>query len=120
VAGFDLRYMVQRSIVNNVRPHRIIAAAAQAKPWESDKVFDTMVQWAGIGNRIALDKLCRALSVPTPKTGITGAQVWDEVKAGRIRDVAAYCKKDVIATREVHRRLTFQTVAPVLEFEDCA
>ena len=107
VANFDLRFLVQRSIVNGTKPHGIIARAAQAKPWETDRVYDTMVQWAGIGRTISLDKLCKALSVPTPKGGITGATVWDEVKAGRIDDVAAYCAADVNATREVHKRLTF-------------
>lgn len=117
VAGFDLRYLVQRSIVNGLRPHRVIASAAQAKPWEGEKVFDTMVQWAGVGNRISLDKLCKALSIPTPKSDITGATVWDAVKAGRIADVAAYCARDVAATRAVHRRLTFQP-AKADQFED--
>lgn len=121
VASFDLRFLMQRSIVNSIRPHRIIASAAQAKPWEADKVFDTMVQWSGIGNRISLDKLCKALSIPTPKTGITGAQVWDEVQAGRIDDVAAYCQRDIAATRAVHRRLTFQeTMVNQHAFEDFA
>lgn len=117
VAAFDLRYLIQRSIVNRVQPHRVIASAAQAKPWEQEKVFDTMVQWAGIGNRVTLDKLCKALSIPTPKGDIDGAKVWDAVKAGRIAEVAAYCTRDVEATRAVHRRLTFQT-AEVEQFED--
>lgn len=117
VAAFDLRYLIQRSIVNRVQPHRIIASAAQAKPWESEKVFDTMVQWAGIGNRVSLDKLCKALSIPTPKGDIDGSKVWDAVKAGRISEVAAYCARDVEATRAVHRRLTFQA-AEVEQFED--
>ena len=107
VANFDLRFLVQRHIVNGIRPHGIIARASQAKPWETDRVYDTMVQWAGIGRTISLDRLCKALSVPTPKGCITGATVWDEVKAGRIDDVAAYCAADVNATREVHKRLTF-------------
>jgi predicted PolB exonuclease-like 3'-5' exonuclease len=117
VAGFDLRYLTQRSIVNNVRPHRIIAAAAQAKPWEQEKVYDTMIQWGGTGAKPggSLDKLCRALSVPTPKGDITGATVWDAVQAGRIADVAAYCARDVAAVRSIHKRMTFQTVE---QFED--
>lgn len=115
VAGFDLRYLVQRSIVNGVMPVRVIAGAAQAKPWETDKVYDTMVQWSGIGRAISLDKLCKALSVPTPKTDITGATVWDAVKAGRIAEVAEYCKRDVIATRAVHLRMTFQTTPVAVE-----
>lgn len=117
VANFDLRFMVQRSIVRGVRPHGIIARAAQAKPWEADKVFDTMVQWAGVGNRISLDKLCKVLGIQSPKSDITGATVWDAVQADRIAEVAAYCAGDVVATREVHRRLTFRT-APVVAFED--
>ena|SRR3990167_27192 len=117
VASFDLRFLVQRSIVNGVRPHRVIASAAQAKPWEADKVFDTMVQWSGIGNRIKLDKLCKVLSIQTPKTGIDGSQVWDFVKDGHIAEVADYCARDVAATRSVHKRLTFQEAMSEL-FED--
>ena len=117
VASFDLRFMVQRSIVNGIRPHGVISRAAQAKPWETDKVFDTMVQWAGVGNRISLDKLCKALGIASPKGDITGARVWDFVKDGRISEVADYCAGDLVATREVHRRLTFQTVSAEV-FED--
>lgn len=108
VSAFDLRFLQQRSIVNGIRPHATLARAAQAKPWEGDKVFDTMVQWTGSANvRISLDKLCKALSIPTPKDGITGATVWDAVQEGRIDEVAAYCLKDVTATREAHKRMTF-------------
>jgi 3'-5' exonuclease len=109
VSAFDLRFLLQRSIVNGIRPHATLARAAQAKPWEGDKVFDTMVQWTGSASvRINLDKLCKALSIPTPKDGITGAMVWDAVRDGRIDEVAAYCLKDVTATREAYKRMTFQ------------
>ena len=109
VASFDLRFLMHRYIVNGIRPHSVISRAAQAKPWESDKVYDTMVQWAGVGNRIKLDKLCKALNVPTPKGELDGSKVWDYVNSGRIDEVAAYCKKDVEATRQVYKRMTFAT-----------
>lgn len=108
VAGFDLRFLAQRSIVNGIRPHAVIARAAQAKPWEVEKVYDTMIQWAGVGGRISLDKLCKALGIKTPKGDITGATVWDAIQAGRIDEVAAYCAGDVDATRQVHLRMTYQ------------
>lgn len=113
VAAFDLRFLVQRHIVNGIKPHAVIARAAQAKPWESEKVFDTMVQWGGPSARPggSLDKLCKALGIPSPKTDITGATVWDAVKAGRLDDVARYCARDVEATREIHKRITFQSAA---------
>jgi hypothetical protein len=107
VSGFDLRFLVQRYIVHKMRPPAVIARAAQAKPWEAEKVFCTMTQWAGVGNRVSLEKLCLALSIPSPKSDITGATVAAAVAAGRIDDVAAYCVGDVQATRAVHRRMTF-------------
>lgn len=107
VAEFDLRFLVQRFIVNGIQPHMLIGRAAQAKPWEGDKVFDTMVQWAGTKNRVSLDKLCKALSIPTPKADITGATVYDAVMSGRIAEVAEYCKRDVEATRLVYERMKF-------------
>jgi 3'-5' exonuclease len=109
VASFDLRFLVQRSIVLGIRPHTVIARAAQAKPWETEKVFDTMVQWAGVGKTISLDKLCHALGLPR-KGGITGADVWPMVQAGKIQEVADYCAQDVIKTRLAHKRMTFQSI----------
>lgn len=112
VSAFDLRFLAQRHIVNGIRPHVAIGRAAQAKPWDSDKVFDTMVQWTGSSSvRISLDKLCRALSIPTPKGELDGSKVWDFVQAGRIQEVADYCAKDVEATREVHRRMSYRMAA---------
>jgi len=109
VGAFDLRFLHQRYIVHGIRPPIVIARAISARPWESEKVYDTMVQWAGVGNRVSLDKLCLALSIPSPKAGMDGSQVAEYVAAGRIEDVAAYCRGDVAATREVWRHMTFST-----------
>lgn len=114
VCAFDLRFLTQRFIVNGIKPPFSIDRAARAKPWEDAKVFDTMVQWAGVGNRVSLEKLCLALGIPNPKTDITGATVAAAVTAGRIADVAAYCAGDVHACRAAHLRMTFAdaTTAP--------
>lgn len=117
VSAFDLRFLTQRYIVNGIKPPMVIARAAQAKPWESEKVFDTMVQWAGVGQRISLDKLCLALSVPSPKGDMDGSKVWQAVQDGKLEMVAEYCGRDVEATRAVWRRMTFASV-DVPEFED--
>lgn len=106
VSSFDLRFLVQRYIVNGIKPHLVIARAAAAKPWEDEKVYDTMVQFAGIGNRINLDKLCLALGLPG-KGDIDGSMVAGMVAAGRIKEVADYCVEDVNKTRAVFRRMTF-------------
>lgn len=110
VSGFDLRFLIQRFIVNRIKPPLVIQRAAQAKPWEADKVFDTMIQWSGAGAKPggSLDKLCLALGIKSPKGDIDGSKVAAAVAAGRIDDVAAYCRDDVTATRAVYRRMTFQ------------
>lgn len=108
VSAFDLRFLAQRHIVNGIRPPMVIARAAQAKPWEVEKVFDTMVQWSGVGSRITLDKLCKALGVKSPKGDIDGSKVWDAVQAGRLVEVADYCARDVEAVRQIHLRMTYQ------------
>jgi len=108
VSAFDLRFLVQRYIVHGIKPPAVIARAAQAKPWESDRVFDTMVQWAGTGNRISLEKLCMALSIESPKTDLDGSKVAQWVADGRISEVADYCMGDVDAVRSVWKRMTFQ------------
>ena len=111
VSAFDLRFLVQRFTVHGILPPAIIRRSAGAKPWESDKVFDTMVQWAGVGNRVSLEKLCLAFGIESPKTDLDGSKVAAAVAAGRLDDVAKYCAGDVEAVRKVFNRLTFAEVA---------
>lgn len=114
VSSFDLRFLMQRFIVNGIKPHSIISRAAAAKPWELDRVYDTMIQFSGVGNRISLDKLCMALGLPG-KGDVTGADVWPMVQAGKLAEVASYCEDDVRKTRDVFRRMTFSTNVDALE-----
>ena len=90
VSAFDLRFLIQRSIINGVRPHPVLARAAQAKPWETEKVFDTMVQWAGVGNRISMDKLCKVLGIPGKSSPVERIQPYTE----HASDVIICCDPD--------------------------
>lgn len=108
VIDFDLRFLFQRAVMLGVRPPEFIPF--HAKPWDGS-VFDTMTAWAGVRNRVALAKLCKAFSLDAKGSNvdgdIDGSKVWDFVKAGRIADVAKYCAGDVTSTRAVYKRLTF-------------
>jgi len=108
VVAFDLRFIFQRAVLLGVKPPHILPI--NPRPWD-ETVFDTMVAWAGVGNRVSLDKLCRVFGIPTKGTEIgdeiDGSKVWDFVQAGRIADVATYCGGDVERVREIHRRMTF-------------
>ncbi|THF64351.1 3'-5' exonuclease family protein [Pseudothauera rhizosphaerae] len=108
IVGFDLRFIFQRCVVLGVRPPIFIPFSA--RPWD-ESVFDTMTSWAGVGNRVSMDKLCSALGLSAKgseiEDEIDGSRVWDFVQAGRIADVATYCEGDVIRARNIYRRMTF-------------
>lgn len=104
---FDLRFIFQRSVVLGIRPPSFIPF--QAKPWDQT-VYDTMTAWAGVRDRVKLDKLAKALGFEG-KGDISGDMVWPMVASGKISDVAEYCKNDVIQTRNVYRKMTFQQAA---------
>lgn len=105
VTSFDLRFLRQRSVVNGIKPPSFIPF--DAKPWETEKVFDTMTAWCGVGQRIKLDTLCKVLGIPGKPDGLDGSRVWDFIRDGRIAEVADYCKGDVERTRACFKRLTF-------------
>jgi hypothetical protein len=106
--GFDLRFIHQRSVMLGIKPPSFIPF--KAKPWDTT-VFDTMVDWAGVGNRVSLAKLCKVFGLDAKGSEIgeeiDGSKVWDFVKDGRIEDVARYCEGDVERTRQVYKRLNF-------------
>lgn len=107
LASFDLRFLWQRAVINGIKPPACLLKAMQAKPWDA-VIQDTMLMWSPERERrISLDRLCKALGVPTSKDGMTGADVWQAFKEGRLDDIAIYCKADVEATRACWKRLVF-------------
>ena len=54
----------------------------------------------------SMDRLCRLLGIPG-KGDISGADVWPMVKAGKLAEVAEYCRGDVERTRALYNRMTF-------------
>lgn len=105
IVGFDLRFMFQRAVVLGVQPPAFIPF--HAKPWD-DCLHDNMIMYAGTRDTVSQDKLAKVLGLPG-KEGIDGSDVWPLVAAGRIKEVADYCKHtDVVQAREIYKRITFQ------------
>ena len=102
-AAFDLGFLWRRCIVNGVRlPFKVPGPMARA----GQHYGDTMLQWAGYGNRVSLDALCRALGVPSPKDdGMDGSKVLDAWLAGEHERIAQYNLADAVATLAVWERL---------------
>lgn len=108
-ATFDLAFLWRRSIILGIRPPFAIPSP-NAK---LGSYGDTMTAWAGNRGTIGLDKLCRALRVPTPKGDLDGSKVFDAWLAGELDRIAKYNAADVLATRECWRRMNWEPSAEV-------
>jgi predicted PolB exonuclease-like 3'-5' exonuclease len=107
IAGFDLRFLWQRCVVNGVFPSGLLSAM-NAKPW--DKVInDTMLMWHP-QNKVSLAKLCKILGIPK-NDPVDGSQVYQLLKEGKTQQIIEHCESDVEATRAVHRKLIFRKAA---------
>jgi len=105
IVGFDLKVLRQRCMILGIQWPAIFEGAFHDKWGES--VYDTQLRWCG-NNRdyISLEKLCLAFGIESPKGDMTGADVYKYWKAGRIEDIAEYCKGDVRATYALYRNMT--------------
>lgn len=108
-APFDLGFLWRRCVVHGIRPPlRLPGPGAR----DGKDYGDTMTAWAGYRQTIGLDRLCRALGVPSPKAGgIDGSQVFDHWQAGNFVAIARYNRGDVAAMRACWWRLNFEEVA---------
>lgn len=104
---FDFPWIARRCIVNRIHLPRLLDIGG-LKPWEVGHL-DTMNLWS-FGDRknfTSLALLTHILGIPTPKDDINGADVarvyYEDKDLARI---AAYCRKDVVATTQLYLRLT--------------
>jgi len=104
VLDFDLKFIVQRSTINRVKPSREIPFAR----FRNAPVFDTMQEWTRWGREGAgLEALALALGLASPKDGMDGSQVYPAFVEGRAQAIYDYCRGDVDTVRRVFRRLRF-------------
>ena len=99
--SFDIRFIWQRAAIEGLTIPRWWPV--KAKPWD-DVIFDTMTQWVGVGNRVKLDKLCKAFGIKG-KDGFDGSMVYDAWLEGKHDQIREYCCDDVMRVRELHRRI---------------
>lgn len=101
--GFDLPFLFKRCVINRIKPLPVIPFNRRF----DDRVYDTMVEFAGYGNTISLDALCKVLGLEG-KQGMSGADVWPLYQAGEIQKIYDYCVNiDVVQEYQVYKRLTF-------------
>jgi len=102
LAKFDLPFIWKRSVINNVN-------TCEGVKWvdarHGQHCYDTMSAWAGFGNRISADNLCKLLKIKGKTEGMDGSLVYDTWQTDP-QKVIDYCHDDVSLVKEIHARLT--------------
>ena len=100
--NFDLPFLMMRSALNKIKPVKNLVR----NRYDASHHVDLLEQFTfyGLTNKFNLDFYCHAFGVVSPKSkGISGMDVKELYKAGRIKDIAIYCGEDVRATYELYK-----------------
>lgn len=111
IFNFDLLFIYKRSIICGVRP----SVELSFRRYANQPIYDTMCEWErwNMRHKVSLDRLARLLGLPSPKTDdVDGSRVAELCLAGEHRAIREYCMRDVEATRQVFRRMTFMSDPP--------
>ena len=103
-SSFDLPVVRCRAMV-----HKLPAAGLSARPYfhrytdDAVDLCDVLSSFAP-GAKAGLHELCRVMGLPGKPDAINGADVDRYFREGRIREIADYCKTDVVNTYRVWLR----------------
>lgn len=106
ILDFDLPFIIQRSIINSVRPtvEFYFGKYREAPIFDTMRVWDCW-KWSGA---TSLEKLAFALRLENPKAdGINGKNLYDAFLDERFEEIYQYCMRDVKVTRNVWRKMNF-------------
>ncbi len=111
--GFDGPYLMLRSAVLGIPATRNLVGYRYALKPHTDLL--EAITFFGASRKWNLDFACKAFGVESPKEqGMDGFSVGPYYRSGRIREIAAYCRRDVEATAGLYRKLE-KTLLPALE-----
>ncbi len=107
--GFDVPFLYLRSALLNVPVSRRnwLGYRYATEPHcdlAEQLTFYNISGREGAARRFNLDFYCKAFGIESPKSqGVTGLDMNDMLAAGRQREIAEYCLRDVQATVLLHR-----------------
>lgn len=102
---FDLRFLWQRCKIIGVKlPFELPIGKPQYG--RGPRIFDTMKEWAGYGNRVSQKNLELAFNIERSDPLLMGgADVFSAYEAGKIEDIKQHCAEDIRCLREIYRRM---------------
>lgn len=100
--NFDIPFLMLRSSILGIKPSRNFIK----NRYDSSNHIDMqeMLTFHGLIRKFNLDFYCQSYGIESPKSkGITGMEVKELYKSGKVKDIAIYCGKDVFATYELYK-----------------
>lgn len=100
--NFDVPFLMLRSAMLKVKPSKQLIK----NRYDFSEHIDLLEQFTffGITRKFNLDFYCNAFGIESPKSkDISGMEVKNLYESGRIKDVAVYCSKDVLATYKLYK-----------------
>ena len=103
ILSFDLPFIFQRCLVNNIRVQPFI----DLSEFHVRGVFDTMHHWwLGSKRFVSLDDIAWALGMESSKTAkAEGSKVFEMYQADKLAEIREYNLNDVRVTRRVYERM---------------
>jgi predicted PolB exonuclease-like 3'-5' exonuclease len=96
--AFDLPVLRYRAMIHNVFAPGLHNRAYYHRYTEDNVDLCDVLSSFTFGAKVKLDELSRIMGLPGKPNGIDGSQVEAYFNAGRIQEIATYCKTDVINT----------------------
>lgn len=99
--GFDIPYLMMRSAINKVRTSRNFMGY-RYNPKEHCDLMEQLTFY-GATRKFNLDFYAKSFGIKSSKDeGIDGSMVGELYKEKRYLDVARYCHRDLLTTKELH------------------
>lgn len=99
--GFDVPFLMQRSLIRGVEVSVDLMPPRYFRGTNHLDLADVLAQY-GATRPYGLATWTEAIGAPSPKEGeVSGAGVGDAFHAGRTKEIAEYCWRDVIATGQL-------------------
>ncbi len=100
--SFDVPFLMLRSAKLGIKPTKNFIA----RRYDTKLHVDLLEQltFYGLTKRFNLDFYCHSFGIDSPKEGgITGMEINELYRAGKIKEIASYCSRDVRATFELYK-----------------
>jgi predicted PolB exonuclease-like 3'-5' exonuclease len=104
IKGFDIPFLAKRYLARKKFIPKTFQVVGK-KPWEIPHIDTMELMRFGGGASMSLRSACLLLGIEDPKGSVCGSEVPQMFREGKVDTIGEYCKGDVIAERELYKRI---------------